>query len=197
MDNKQSTRMKVKSILLLLAAIVPAYRAGAQDIYVCRHATITFFSSAPIEDISAKTEKAVSAINMKSGAVYFKVPIRSFVFPKSLMQEHFNTDYLESDKYPFAEFKGNILNFSAPAADGSYPVTVQGSLTIHGVSKDYKEPGTLIVKNGKVTALTDFKIHIADHHITIPELLFKNIAEVVDVKVNATYSPEGKVAAGS
>src|SRR5690242_11788715 len=110
--------MKIRLILLLLAAIATG-QATAQDIYICRNATISFFSSAPIEDISAKTDKAVSAINMKTGAVYFKVPIRTFIFPKSLMQEHFNTDYLESDKFPFAEFKGKLLNFSPPAADGT------------------------------------------------------------------------------
>lgn len=181
-----------KLFLFLIITSIGIKFSAAQDIFICRHATISFFSAAPIEDIAAKTDKAVSAINLQTGAVYFKIPIRTFEFRKALMQEHFNTDYLESDKYPFAEFKGKILNFKQAASDGKYNVTVDGQLTIHGVTKEYKEQGTLEIKGGKVKVISSFKIRIADHHVDIPQILFKNIAEVVDVKVNALYEPQQK-----
>lgn len=165
----------------------------AQDIYVSRNANISFYSSAPIEDIQAETNQAVSAINLKTGSVYFKVFIKSFQFEKSLMQEHFNSDYLESDKFPFAEFKGKIISPATLNKDSSYPATVTGQLTIHGVTKDYNTPGTISLKDGKLTISSVFKVHLVDHHIAIPRLLIKNIAEVVDVKVNAVYSPDSTV----
>jgi polyisoprenoid-binding protein YceI len=183
-----------KLFFLLLVGTLYTPKIQAQDIFICRHATISFYSSAPIEDISAETHKAVSAINIQTGTIYFKVPIRSFQFPKSLMQEHFNTDYLQSDQYPFAEFQGTILNYQRPQDDGIYPITVQGKLTIHGVTKDYKESGTLEVKGGKLTAISSFKVTLADHHIKIPTLLFQNIAEVVSVKLNAVYDPQTETA---
>jgi hypothetical protein len=184
-----------KLFLLLLMGTLYLSKSQAQNIFICRDALISFYSSAPIEDISAETHKAVSAINMQTGAVYFKVPIKSFQFPKSLMQEHFNTDYLESDQYPFAEFQGTILNYQRPQGDGTYPVTVQGKLTIHGVTKDYKEPGTLQVKDGKLTATSSFSVTLADHHIKIPTILFNNIAEVVSVKLQAVYDPQTETTA--
>lgn len=164
--------------------------AKAQDIFICRNAHLSFFSSAPIEDIQAVTEKGVSALNIASNEIFFKVEIQSFQFKKNLMQEHFNEDYMESDKYPFAEFKGKLVSDPNFTKDGTYPVTVAGTLTIHNVPREYRVPGTITVRGGQVIATADFKVKLADHHIRIPRLLVKNIAEVVDVKVNAAYTPD-------
>ena len=62
------------------------------------------------------------------------------------MEEHFNENYMESNTFPKANFKGTItdlgkVNFSK---DGTYPVTVKGDLTIHGVTKTSKLPEPLL-----------------------------------------------------
>lgn len=177
-------------MMMVLLAVCSGQIATAQDIYVSRNAHISFYSSAPIEDIQAETNKAVSAINIKTGSVYFKVLIKSFQFEKQLMQSHFNSDYLESDKFPYAEFKGTISDMPDLSVDGSFPVTVEGRLSIHGVAKDYQNQGTIQVKDGQLITTCTFKVRLADHNISIPRLLFQNIAEVVDVKVNALSIPE-------
>lgn len=182
--------MRVKTILVALAAFFYSGIANAQSIYISKDAQVSFFSSAPIENIQANTSQAVSAINMNTGAVFFKVPIKSFQFERDLMQEHFNSDYLESDKYPYAEFQGKINPVPSLAKDGSYPVTVDGQLTIHGVTKPYQGPGTIEVKKGQIVAVSSFKVKLADHDIKIPRLLMRNIAEIVDVKVDAAYQPQ-------
>src|SRR3546814_4741589 len=99
--------MKKISVYCLCMFMMPLI-LKAQDIYTSKDVTFSFFSTAPIEDIKASTTKGVSAIDIQAKSIYFKVSIRSFKFAKSLMQEHFNEDYLESSKYPFAEFKGKI-----------------------------------------------------------------------------------------
>ncbi len=183
----------MKRILFLAALLLSASFVKAQEVYTCKNAQLSFFSSAPIEDIEAVTAQGVSAMNIKTGDIFVKVGIQSFQFKKSLMQEHFNEDYLESDKYPFAEFKGKVVTDPDFSKDGDYPVTVAGTLTIHNVPKTYSVPGTLTVKNGQITATADFKVRLADHNIKIPRLLLKNIAEVVDVKVSAVYSNDNTV----
>jgi hypothetical protein len=180
----------MKTILVAITAFLFSGIAEAQSIYISKDAQVSFFSSAPIENIEANTNQAVSAINMNTGSVFFKVPIKSFQFERDLMQEHFNSDYLESDKYPYAEFQGKIEPIPSIAKDGTYPVNVAGQLTIHGVTKPYQGPGTIEVKNGQIIAISSFKVKLADHDIKIPRLLLKNIAEVVDVKVNAAYQPQ-------
>jgi polyisoprenoid-binding protein YceI len=182
----------MKYLLLLAVAWLSAISAAAQDIYSCRNTRLSFFSSSPLEDIEAKTDKGASAINTKTKDIFFKVPINTFQFRKKLMQEHFNENYLESDKYPFAEFKGKIVDLPEISKDGTYEVTVTGTLSIHGVDKTYTAKGTIISQGNKLTVNSTFNVRVADHHIKIPSLVVRNVAEVVAVTVNAIYTPYTK-----
>lgn len=173
---------------LFLFFLFPAI-SWSQHLFVCRQVALSFFSEAPLEDISAKSDKGVSALNLNTRYIYFKVSIRSFEFRKRLMQQHFNENYLESDKYPLAEFKGNILEDIDPTKDGSFPVTVQGKLSIHGVVKDYTLTGYFHIRKGTILADAKFPVKLADHQIKIPRLVIRNIAEVVEVHVSAVYLP--------
>lgn len=180
----------MKHLITLLAGCLLTSLCFAQDIYSCRNTTLSLFSSTPMEDIDAVTNKGVSALNLKTGAVYFKVAINTFKFKKPLMEEHFNENYMESDKYPSAEFKGKILDTNVDLRkDGTYNVTVEGTLSMHGVDKVYREKATIIVQDGKQTASTKFNVHLADHKIKIPTIVIKNIAEDIAVTVKAAYSP--------
>lgn len=180
----------MKKILLGIIALGSWSLAHAQTVFVSRGAEISFFSSAPIEDIEAKTNQAVSALNLQTGSVFFKVPIKSFQFDRDLMQSHFNSDYLESDKFPYAQFTGQLSPLPPADTDGTFPVRVSGQLTIHGVTKPYQTSGTLVVKGTQLSAKATFNVKLADHQIKVPTLLMRNIAEVVEVRVNATYTPD-------
>jgi len=163
--------------------------SGAQPVYVSDQVVFSFFSKAPLEDISAKSSRGMSAIDISSKSIYFKVSIRTFEFRKRLMQQHFNEEYLESSKYPYAEFKGKYLEDIDLAKDGIYQVTVQGNLNIHNVTKNYTVKGQIQVDKGKIAANSKFRVRVADHRIKIPRLVIKNIAEVVEVQVSARYEP--------
>jgi len=157
------------------------------QVLTSQEVTLSFFSDAPIEDISAESHTGVSALDLESRSIYFKVAIRSFEFRKSLMQEHFNENYMESHKYPHAEFKGQLTSEVDFSAAGTYPASVEGELTIHNVTKTYSVKGELRVTNREITALASFPVKLVDHDIKIPRLLIKNIAEVVEVSVAAKY----------
>ena len=115
--------------------------------------------------------------------------MNAFVFEKPLMQEHFNENYVESEKYPSAIFKGKINEKIDFTKDGEYKVTVTGILSLHGVDKERKQEGTIAVKGSEISMATKFNIHIADHNIKVPSLYVQNIAEDVEVKLNATLEP--------
>ena len=97
----------MKYIAIILIAWLHINQA-VQGTYVCKNAKVSIFSKAPLEDIDASSQKGTSVFNASTGDLAFSVPIRSFTFEKSLMQEHFNENYMESDKYPNALFKGKI-----------------------------------------------------------------------------------------
>lgn len=181
----------MKYIFITLFSFLSINQAG-QDLYVSKNARITFFSSALIEDIKAETVKAVSVFSAATNELDFSVAISSFQFDKAFMQQHFNSDYMESDKYPRAIFKGKLLEHVDVTKDGTYPVNARGELTVHGITQTRTIPGTFMVKNGVITMTSEFMVKCADHQIDIPQILFYHIAEVIKVNVSAVYSPYKK-----
>ena len=107
------------------------------------------------------------------------------------MQEHFNENYVESHKFPKAEFKGQIINNDEIdfTKDGNYTAQVKGKLTIHGETKDVETKGTVAVKNGRIQAGALFNIEISDYKIEIPGLVRDNIAKSVSISVDCTLEP--------
>jgi hypothetical protein len=176
-------------ILLAWLAGFAGLPAVAQKIYT-KNGTTSFFSTSPLEDITAKNNEVMSVINEQTGDIQFSVLIKGFRFKKSLMEQHFNEDYLESDKFPKASFKGTIMDVSKVnfSADGTYPVTVSGDLTIHGVTNKLVAKGDIQVKNGVPTAQSTFNITLADYNITIPALVRNNIARTIAVTVSCVYN---------
>lgn len=148
---------------------------------------IEFFSSTPVEDIKAVNKKVQSALNTSNNEIAFKAPIKDFIFPKALMQEHFNENYMETEKYPNATFAGKINEKVDFSKDGTYLVTATGKLNIHNVSQDRTVNGSLIIKNGKVSLDAAFDVALADHKIEIPTIVFKKIAEKIAIKVKLQY----------
>jgi len=180
--------MKYLITIIMFAA---SWMVQAQ-IVISHNARLSFFSEAPIENINAESNTGVSALNLSTNTIYFKVFMSSFEFKKSLMQEHFNENYMESSKYPTAEFNGKIKDQIDLTKDGTYPVTVQGKLSIHGVTKDYIVKAELKVTGGEISASSTFPVKLVDHEIKIPRLVIKNIAEIVQVTVSAQYKPDSK-----
>jgi hypothetical protein len=177
----------MKYICIILLTLFNLKHAGP-DLYVCKNARITIYSSALIEDIKAESQNGVSVFNPTTGELNFSVPISSFQFLKAFMQQHFNSDYMESDKYPRAIFKGKVTDHIDVTKDGTYPVNVTGDLTVHGITLSKTVQGNIMIKNGIITMASQFIVKCADHHIDIPQILFYHIAENIQITVSATYS---------
>lgn len=164
--------------------------SGQAQIYLSNNGKVSFYSKAPLEDIEAHSQQMGGVVKADTREVAFSMPIKSFKFRKSLMQKHFNEKFMESDKYPKATFTGKLVDNTNLSQPGTYNVSVQGKLTIHGVTKDRTIKGT-VVSDGNILQLTsDFKVRVADHQIKIPRLVFENIAEVVDVKLDMSLNKQ-------
>ncbi len=164
---------------------------NAQDRYLTRSGDIKFFSNAPLEDIEANTNKALSIVDLSKGQIAVDILVKSFEFEKQLMQEHFNENYMESDKYPKAQFSGTFEAAESlkQMREGVYEVEVSGDLTIHGVSKPIKTMATLKVNMGKLSGEVVFKANVKEFDIKIPKVVVKNIAEEVEITGAFNYEP--------
>jgi hypothetical protein len=179
-----------KQITALCIATLFALNATAQT-YLTRNGRITFFSKAPVENIEANNNEVTSILDTKKGEVAFIALIKSFKFQKALMEEHFNENYMESNTFPKANFKGTITDLSKVnfSRDGSYPVNVKGDLTIRGVTKNIEAPGTINVSQGKISASSKFNIKLKDYNIKIPTTVINNISETINITVDCKYEP--------
>src|SRR5687768_7648558 len=121
----------MKLILIILSIVISSETFSQK--YQSEKSTIVFFSDAAIEDIKADNKKASSIFNSATGDIVFSVPISEFQFQKSLMQEHFNEKYMETDKYPKSTFQGKISGFDINAKS-IQQANAKGKLTIHGVT---------------------------------------------------------------
>ncbi|MCI0750522.1 MAG: YceI family protein [Flammeovirgaceae bacterium] len=162
---------------------------GNAQKFTTEKSQITFFSDAAIEDIAATNIKAAGLFDVSTSEIVFSVPIKDFEFEKSLMKEHFNEKYMESDKYPKSTFKGKVAGYDV-SKPGKQTATAKGTLTIHGISKEVDIPGTVQFENGKVLIDAVFKVKLADYKIKIPQLLWQNIAEEVEVKLNFEFKAQ-------
>ena len=161
----------------------------AQPIFIEKGGTVTFYSEAPLENIQAVHSGVNAILNTQTNELAFIVTIRGFKFEKELMQEHFNEKYMESDKYPKATYKCTILDSVSWGVPGIYEVSSKGVLNIHGVEKEITEKGTFTLAGNKINLKSEFKIAIADYNISIPKLLFQNIADTVMVKLDCNFEP--------
>jgi len=181
--------MKRTVIILLVMVFCCSYCSSYAQLYFTKNGRISFFSKTSLENISADNNQVISVLNVETGLVQFSLLNNAFYFPKAKMQEDFNENYMESDKYPKSTFKGMVtdigtINFSA---DGNYKMHVKGDLTIHGVTKNITTTGSLIIKNGNISATTSFKVLLTDYHIKIPTIVTDKIAKDIEVTVSCNY----------
>ncbi len=178
-----------KVILITLSVFTISVSASAQK-YFTKAGKITFDATAPSspEQIEAVNRSATAVIDTKTGAIQFSVLVKGFSFERALMEEHFNENYMESNKFPKSEFKGTITNNSAIdySKDGSYNVKVQGKLTLHGVTKDVTTDGKLVIQGGKINATADFSVLLADYSISIPGLVADKVGKSAKISVNCS-----------
>lgn len=171
--------MKKLSLLFLLSCF--GQGLFAQNLFSTTTGKVSFYSDAPLEDIQADNAKTAAILNTETNEMAVQMKITDFEFPNKLMQEHFNENYLESEKYPTSVFKGKIKEKVDLTQAGTFQVTADGTLSIHGVTHQIQIPGT-IVSDGKQLKL-DFKfpVKLEDYKIDIPTIVFSKIAEVVEV----------------
>lgn len=179
---------------LVLPAFVLIFNfASAQNkLYSSSKTEFSFFSKAPLEDIEAKNTRANSIINLSNRELVVRIPVSQFQFKNKLMQQHFNENYMESEKYPYATFKGKIIEDLDLSKPGVYSVNASGVLNIHGVDQERKLSGKITVGEKSILLETAFDVMLIDHKIDIPKLVFKKIAEKIEVKANITYTPYQK-----
>ena len=143
--------------ILILAFLSIAMQSKGQ-LYMTNTGEVSFFSKTPMEDIDAINKSVSSIINTATNEVAVQMRITNFVFPNKLMQEHFNENYLESEKFPSATFKGKIKESVNLTVPGTYAIEALGSATIHGVTRPIELKGTIVSTGNNLSLSCHFEM---------------------------------------
>lgn len=176
----------MKFLITFLMLLFTGDVAISQTKYFTKTGKIFFYSASPMENIQAVNNKLMSVWNIENGQIEFAVLMKGFEFEKALMQEHFNENYVESDKFPKAFFKGIVENSKAISItfNNTISVKVNGNLTLHGITNPVTTTAIIIIKNGVISADCKFNILLADYKILIPSLVSDKINKKIEVSVN-------------
>ena len=169
------------SFLLLLLNF-----AYSQEKYLTTKGHIDFFSHTIAEDIKADNNQVLSIINLEDKEIVIHVLMKSFLFPNSLMQEHFNEDYVESDKFPKSKFTGQITGFN-PNVDSEQKVVIKGALNLHGKTKQIDVSCMLSLKDESIYVKGSFMIQVEEFNIKIPQSTINNIAKSIKVSFDIKH----------
>jgi hypothetical protein len=180
----------MKRLTIFLIMLGAGITLNAQK-YITKNGYIGFYSHTSMEDIKGDNNQVAGVIDISTGEMVFQALIKSFHFDRALMEEHFNENYMESDKFPKSSFKGKITNLSSVnlSTIGKYDVTVEGDLTIHDVTNKISTKGTIEVVTGGLNASAKFNVIPEDYKITIPGVVREKINKNLEVTVLMKYTP--------
>jgi YceI-like domain len=158
----------------------------AQDKKITRTGQVSFEASVPaFEEVKADHKNVTAALNNKTGEIQTLILIKGFRFKVALMEEHFNENYIESDKFPKATFKGKIegYDYGKLSATGQ-DFSIKGTIEMHGKAKDISI--TAKIKKGKegIELVSNFILNADDFDINIPSIVSKKVSKKVNVQLN-------------
>lgn len=180
----------MKKTILIVTALFLFNMVNAQKKYFTKTGNASFRAGTAVEDIDGINKSTTCIFDAATGDIQFAILVKGFEFKSALMMEHFNENYMESDKYPKSTFKGKITNLDKInfQKDGTYPVTVKGSLEIHGVKNDIETTGSFKVTGEIVLATADFSVALEDYKIEIPSLVKDKISKTAKIQINCSNS---------
>lgn len=172
----------MKLFFTIILSVLFISTVDAQKIFATRNGKIAF--DAPSDDDVKAVNNEVTSRIADNGQLTFSLLIKGFKFKLAEMQDHFNDQYLESTKFPRADFKGNIVNLKEVnfSKDGTYKIAVKGNLVMHGVTKEVTVNGTLEIKGGKPIANAKFTALLKDYNIST-----SGVGEKIVIDISCQY----------
>ena len=179
----------MKNLIIAATLVVTAVGTASAQLYksVEKTVSVSFFSETPLENIDAKSSASTSIINFGTDSIILKIPVQTFAFKNALMGEHFNENYMESEKYPYALFRGKIDTKFDLTKNATHNVKALGRATIHGVTNPCVLEGVFVVKDGTLILISAMDVNLEEYKVEIPSLVKDKIAKVIKVKVDANY----------
>lgn len=180
--------MNMRVLYVLFFVLCSVNNVSAQGKFLTKEGYVSFFSHSIVEDIKADNNQVLSIIDTTTHKIAIQLLMRSFMFEKALMQEHFNENYVESYKYPKATFSGEIMNFEDLDSENT-ETEIVGELTVHGETKEISTRVNFTMEDEEIVLKGNFTVEVADFNIKIPAIVRNNIAKTIKVTFELHHKP--------
>jgi hypothetical protein len=175
-------------IILQIVTLFALIFCNAQEKMITKSGKITFEASVPaFEEVKAKNEGVTYVLNPKTGEIASLALMKGFRFKLALMEEHFNENYVNSESYPKATFKGKIQNFDSTALTATAKdYTIKGKLELHGKTNDVSAIASIRKVEGGIEIVSNFTVNADDYNIAIPAVVKSKVSNKVKVRTEFT-----------
>ena len=156
--------------------------------YMTRNAEVYFLSDTDaLEVVEATNNQVGAAVDLSSKNIAFQIQMRAFKFKIALMEEHFNENYVESEKYPKATFKGAFANLPKDLSK-QHELLVDGVMDFHGIQKDIEVNVSLQIIDEELVGTSNFVLSCSDYGIKIPKIVSDKLSNEIQVTVKAVLT---------
>ena len=181
----------MKKLILAIILVALTILAAQSQTYKTRDGNIYFNpnKNQGNKEYAALTKEATAVLKVETSEVALLVPMKSFHFNNALLEEHFNENYLHTNKFPNGTYKGKLIGFDKAmlTKDGVYNLSSEGTVDMHGVTKPFKSPVILTVKGGVATFECKFTVKATDHNIEIPDLVKPKLMEATPLDATISF----------
>ncbi|OIV40932.1 YceI family protein [Flavobacterium johnsoniae] len=175
----------MKKLIILFLLFVGIFQVSAQK-YATKTGSLKFEASVDsFEEVAAENKSTSAILDVSTGEIAALTLMKGFRFKVALMEEHFNENYVESDKFPKASFKGKVEAFDVSQLSSvAKSFKISGDLTLHGKTKKITANAKLLKSGDKITVTGNFDVKPEDFDIEIPKLVSKKVADKIKVSFN-------------
>ena len=175
----------MKKIALLVLAALYSF-TPIQEKKITKTGTISFEASiSALEEVKGKNSTVTCILNTSTGEIATLALVKGFRFKVALMEEHFNENYIESNKFPKATFKGKIENFDiSKITTNPKDYVIKGKLELHGKSKEVTSIAKIKKNEADIDIKTSFIVNVSDFDIQIPAAVSKKVSKKVTIDCN-------------
>jgi polyisoprenoid-binding protein YceI len=183
-----------QKIVVLIVVVMVCSGVAFGQVFKTESGSVEFLSKAPLNEFTGKSDKLNGMIDLNKNILDFFIDLNTLKTGIGLRDRHMRENYLETKKYPFAEFTGEIVNLDAAMIqklNSGQTVSANGKFKIHGMEKPIDVPGKLTMAADKKSILLEasFLIMLSDFDIDIPKVVFYELAEEQKVSIKATLTP--------
>lgn len=176
-------------VVIVLACVLWCNENARAQVFVSTQGYVEFISTAPLLEFKGTSNNLSGLINFETGEVDFFVDLASLNTGNRRRDRDMRQVYLETEKYPFAEFSGfldSTVNFETA---GKQDVTVTGQFKMREISRQMNIEGTVEHIDGAIRVQATWQILLEDFNIDRPRVVFYELSNVQTINIDITLQP--------